>query len=55
VQTDFHIAAAEMRLPAIVWFVLFLAGNAVAVWAARGPLLAVGDTVVPGVRALVGS
>jgi len=55
VQTDFHIAAAEMRLPAVVWFVLFLAGNGVAVWAARGPLLAVGETVLTGIRTLVGS
>ncbi|PYY47052.1 M50 family metallopeptidase [Curtobacterium sp. MCBD17_023] len=55
VQTDFHIAAAEMRLPAVVWFVLFLGVNGVAVWAARGPLLAVWDTVVVGVRAVVGA
>jgi hypothetical protein len=55
VQTDFHIAAAEMRLPAVVWFVLFLGVNGFAVWAARGPLLAVWDTVVVGVRAFVGA
>ncbi|WIB35172.1 M50 family metallopeptidase [Curtobacterium sp. MCJR17_043] len=55
VQTDFHIAAAELRLPAVVWFVLFLGVNGVAVWAARGPLLAVWDTVVVGVRAVVGA
>jgi hypothetical protein len=54
VQTDFHIAAAEMRLPAIVWFVLFLGVNGFAVWAARGPLLAVGDTVLVGIRNLIG-
>jgi hypothetical protein len=50
VQTDFHIAAAEMRVPASVWFVLFVVVNAVAVWLARGPLLAVWATVVAGVR-----
>ena len=55
VQTDFHIAAAEMRLPATVWFVLFVGVNGFAVWAAREPLLAVLDTVVTGVRGLVGS
>ncbi|MFJ3381066.1 M50 family metallopeptidase [Curtobacterium sp. NPDC090217] len=53
VQTDFHIAAAEMRLPAGVWFVLFVFVNGVAVWLARGPLLEVWDTIVTGVRALV--
>ncbi|WP_267421745.1 MULTISPECIES: M50 family metallopeptidase [unclassified Curtobacterium] len=53
VQTDFHIAAAEMRLPAAVWFVLFVVVNGVAVWLARGPLLAVWDTVAAGVRSLV--
>ena len=52
-QTDFHIAAAEMRVPASLWFVLFVAVNAVAVWLAREPLLQVWDTVVTGVRALV--
>ncbi len=52
VQTDFHIAAAEMRLPAAVWFVLFVAVNAVAVWLARDPLLVVWDTLATGVRAL---
>ncbi|SBN63776.1 Peptidase M50B-like [Curtobacterium sp. 9128] len=53
VQTDFHIAAAEMRLPAGVWFVLFVFVNGAAVWLARGPLLEVWDTIVTGVRALV--
>jgi len=53
VQTDFHIAAAEMRLPAGVWFVLFVFVNGVAAWLARGPLLEVWDTIVTGVRALV--
>ncbi|MFZ6993617.1 M50 family metallopeptidase [Curtobacterium sp. RRHDQ66] len=53
VQTDFHIAAAEMRLPAAVWFVLFVVVNGAAVWLARGPLLEVWDTIVTGVRALV--
>jgi hypothetical protein len=53
VQTDFHIAAAEMRVPASLWFVLFVLVNAVAVWLAREPLLQVWDTVVAGVRALV--
>ncbi|MBT2503715.1 M50 family metallopeptidase [Curtobacterium sp. ISL-83] len=53
VQTDFHIAAAEMRVPASVWFVLFLVVNGVAVWLARGPLGAVWDTVTAGVRSLV--
>jgi hypothetical protein len=53
VQTDFHIAAAEMRVPATGWFVLFLAVNAGAVWLARGPLLEVWATVADGVRALV--
>jgi hypothetical protein len=52
VQTDFHIAAAEMRVPATVWFVLFVAVNAAAVWLARGPLLEVWATVSDGVRAL---
>jgi hypothetical protein len=55
VQTDFHIAAAEMRLPAAFWFVLFVGVNGCAVWAARHPLLAVWDTVVVGVRSLVGA
>ncbi|NII39516.1 hypothetical protein E9228_000135 [Curtobacterium flaccumfaciens] len=55
VQTDFQIAAAEMRLPAVVWFVLFLLVNGVAVWAARAPLSAVGETVVVGIRSLVGA
>ncbi|MGN6409081.1 MAG: M50 family metallopeptidase [Curtobacterium sp.] len=53
VQTDFHIAAAEMRVPATMWFVLFLAVNAGAVWLARGPLLEVWATVADGVRALL--
>ena len=53
VQTDFHIAAAEMRVPAALWFVLFVAVNGVVVWLAREPLLATWDTVVAGVRALV--
>ncbi|WP_420364842.1 M50 family metallopeptidase [Curtobacterium sp. L3-7] len=53
VQTDFHIAAAEMRLPAGVWFVLFVFVNGVAVWLARDPLLTVWRTIVAGVRALV--
>lgn len=53
VQTDFHIAAAELRVPATLWFVLFLVVNGVAVWLARGPLLAVWDTVVAGVRSLL--
>ncbi|MEN0102743.1 MAG: M50 family metallopeptidase [Curtobacterium sp.] len=53
VQTDFDIAAAEMRLPAGVWFVLFVFVNGVAVWLARDPLLAVWHTIVAGVRALV--
>ncbi len=53
VQTDFHIAAAELRLPAVVWFVLFAAVNALAVWLARAPLSAVWDTVAAGVRSLV--
>ncbi|WIA98865.1 M50 family metallopeptidase [Curtobacterium sp. MCBA15_012] len=53
VQTDFHIAAAEMRVPAVDWFVLFLAGNTLAVWLAREPLLAVWDTIAAGLRALV--
>ncbi len=53
VQTDFHIAAAEMRVPAAVWFVLFVAVNGVAVWLARGPLVESWETVVAGVRALV--
>ncbi|KQS07427.1 M50 family metallopeptidase [Curtobacterium sp. MCLR17_007] len=52
VQTDFHIAAAEMRLPAAVWFVLFVVVNGVAVWFARGPLLGVWDTIAAGVRGL---
>ncbi|MEG8036086.1 M50 family metallopeptidase [Sphingomonas sp. LR61] len=52
VQTDFHIAAAEMRVPAGVWFVLFVLVNGLAVWLARVPLLEVWDTVVAGVRAL---
>ncbi|MGU3411412.1 M50 family metallopeptidase [Microbacterium sp. M1A1_1b] len=53
VQTDFHIAAAEMRLPAAVWFVLFVVVNGIAVWFARGPLVDVWDTIVAGVRGLV--
>ena len=53
VQTDFHIAAAEMRVPAALWFVLFVLVNAVVVWLARVPLLATWDTVAAGVRALV--
>lgn len=53
VQTDFHIAAAELRLPAVAWFVLFVAVNALAVWLARGPLSAVWETVAAGLRALV--
>ncbi|MGN8050774.1 M50 family metallopeptidase [Curtobacterium sp. 22159] len=53
VQTDFHIAAAEMRVPAGLWFVLFLAVNALAVWLARGPLLETWATVVSALRALV--
>ncbi|WP_144765460.1 M50 family metallopeptidase [Curtobacterium sp. 9128] len=53
VQTDFHIAAAEMRLPAGVWFVCFVLVNGVAVWLARDPLLAVWDTIAAGVRAFV--
>ncbi|MBF4608493.1 M50 family metallopeptidase [Curtobacterium sp. VKM Ac-1393] len=52
VQTDFHIAAAEMRVPAGVWFVLFVLVNGLAVWLARVPLLEVWDTVAAGVRAL---
>lgn len=52
VQTDFHIAATEMRLPAGVWFVLFVVVNGVAVWLARGPLLGVWDTIAAGVRGL---
>ncbi|MFJ5144930.1 MULTISPECIES: M50 family metallopeptidase [unclassified Curtobacterium] len=52
VQTDFHIAAAEMRVPAVLWFVLFVAVNGVAVWLAREPLLATWDTVAAGVRTL---
>jgi hypothetical protein len=53
VQTDFHIAADEMRLPATLWFLLFVLVNGVAVWLARAPLLAVWDTVAAGVRSLV--
>ncbi|WP_022902590.1 M50 family metallopeptidase [Curtobacterium sp. B8] len=53
VQTDFHIAAAEMRVPASLWFVLFVAVNAVAVWLARVPLAESWEAVVAGVRALV--
>ena len=53
VRTDFHIAAAEMRVPAVLWFVLFVAVNATAVWLAREPLRTVWDTVAAGVRALV--
>ena len=53
VQTDFHIAAAEMRAPAALWFLLFLVLNGVAVWLARAPLLDVWDTAVAGVRAVV--
>lgn len=45
VRTDFDIAASEMRLPAAVWFVLFLAVNAVIVWALRAPLLGTWHTV----------
>jgi len=52
VQTDFHIAAAEMRLPATLWFVLFLLVDAVAVWLAREPLLAVWDAVRAGLATL---
>lgn len=52
VQTDFHIAAAEMRVPAAVWFVLFVAVNGFAVWLARVPLLDVWDTIAAGVRGL---
>lgn len=53
VQTDFHIAAAEMRLPAGVWFVLFVLVNGVAVYIARSPLLGVWDTIAAGVRGLL--
>ncbi|OIH93411.1 M50 family metallopeptidase [Curtobacterium sp. MCBA15_001] len=52
VQTDFHIAADEMRVPAAVWFVLFVAVNGLAVWLARVPLLDVWDTIAAGVRGL---
>jgi hypothetical protein len=41
-----------MRLPAGVWFVLFVLVNGLAVWLARVPLLEVWDTVAAGVRAL---
>jgi hypothetical protein len=53
VRTDFHIAAAEMRLPEIVWFMLFVIVNAGVVWLARGPLGDAAATIVAGVRALV--
>jgi hypothetical protein len=53
VRTDFHIMAGEMRVPAAVWFVLFLAVNAGVAWLARAPLGAAADTIAVGVRALL--
>jgi hypothetical protein len=53
VHTDFHIAATETRVPAALWFVLFLIVNGVVVWLARTPLLAVWHTITTGVHALL--
>lgn len=53
VRTDFHIAAAEFRLPAALWYMLFLVVTAGSTWLARGPLTEVGLTVLAGVRQLL--
>ncbi|PZE28925.1 hypothetical protein DEI86_04010 [Curtobacterium sp. MCBD17_028] len=53
VRTDFHIVASEYRLPAAVWYVLFVLVELGVVWLARAPLGAVVDTVAVGLRTLV--
>lgn len=53
VRTDFHIAASEMRLPAGLWFLLFVAVNALAVWLLRDPLLTAWHTVVAAIRGVL--
>jgi hypothetical protein len=53
VRTDFHIAASEMRLPAGLWFVLFVLVNAGVVWLLRAPLAATWHTVETAVRSVV--
>jgi hypothetical protein len=53
VRTDFHIAAGETRVPAGLWFVLFLLVNAGVAWLARGPLTGFAETIATGVRALL--
>ena len=53
VRTDFHIAAEEMHLPAVLWFMLFVAVNAGVVWLARAPLTDAATTIATGVRTLL--
>jgi hypothetical protein len=53
VRTDFHLAAEEMHLPAVVWFLLFVVGGVGIVWLARIPLLDAWSTIRTGVLGLV--
>lgn len=53
VRTDFHIAAGETRVPAAVWFVLFVLVNAAVAWLCRAALAGFATTIADGVRAFV--